>query len=220
MGRREPTPAERARTSLACAQAGTLVTLGRPSARTITVVSVADQVEARPVVLLDRGSSVIKLLAACPVVTLAVAGPEPFRSFTLTGPLHPCKWDDPSQRAYRLAPLSARLVGPVSLQVAIAELTAARPDPLRHHAPEVVEHLEANHADDLLAGVRAHLSWDVEAVVPRTLDRYGLGLATLSPNGVSRIRLPFPGGPVDTIDEVASGIKSLLTCSCQGHDHP
>ena len=215
---REPSPAELARTALADARAATLVTTGCPTPGTLTVVPIEDQADGRPLVRLERSSPTVRLLASCPVVTLSLPGPAPYRAVDLIGPLNPCRAGRDGARSYRLSLLSARLVAPSGQSVAIplGEFQAAEPDPLRSCAAAALQHLETWHADDLLACVRAHGGDDVLAVVPRALDRYGIELAALGADGVRRVRLDFPGGPVDNLDQVTTDLRILLTCRCRG----
>ena len=110
--------------------------------------------------------------------------------------------------------LSTRLVSTTSVTVPLGEFKAAEPDPLWRHAPEALRHLGEAHAPELLACVRAHGLPDAEAVVPRTLDRYGLELAAIGADGIRTVRLPFPGGPVRSLQEVTDGLRVLLTCRC------
>ena len=67
---------------------------------------------------------------------------------------------------------------------------------------------------ELLACVRAHGLPETEAAVPRSLDRYGLELAAIGADGIRTVRLPFPGGPVRSLQEVTDGLRVLLTCRC------
>lgn len=213
----EPTLPERARTALAQAKAATLVTKGCPArSGTLTVVSVEDQPDGRPLIRLEDSSPIVRELVACPVATLSVAGPAPFRSLQLTGSLKPCRAPRPGHRTYRLSPLTGRLVGITSLSLSLSEFHAARPDPLTRLAPTLLEHLAEAHASDLLACIRGHGYDHAQAVVPRALDRYGLELAVLTTAGVERLRLPFPGGPIDAIQQVPPGLAAPLTCRCRG----
>ncbi len=214
----EPSSTERARTSLALATAATLTTSGCPTSRTLTMVSIQDQPDGRPTVWLDRASPMVRILAACPVATLSVSGPSPFRALDLTGPLHPCRSDRTGRRAYRLSPLSAHLIGATRVPIPLGEFFAAAPDPLRREAGAVVGHLAAAHCRELLACVRAHVRCDVEAVVPQTLDRYGLELSGISAAGVCRLRLAFLSGPVESMDQAMTGLRMMLSCRCLGSD--
>ena len=209
----EPSLAEQARTALAVATAATLETSGCRVPRTLTVVLIKDRPDGRPLVHLDDASPTVRLLAAFPVATVSIAGPAPFRSLDLTGPFQHIRSDRDGCRTYRLSLLSARLIGSTSVPVPLGEFHAAEPDPLRRHAPAALNHLERAHSDELLACVRAH-GYLAQAVVPRRLDRYGVELAIIIADGVCVMRLPFPGGPVDNLEQVATGLRLLLTCRC------
>jgi hypothetical protein len=212
----EPTLPERARTALAQAKAGTLITKGcPPRSGTLTIVAVEDQPDGRVLIHLESSSPTVRELVACPVATLSVAGPAPFRRLDLTGPLNACRPARRGQRTYRLSTLSGRLVGTTSLPLALGDFHAARPDPLAGLAVALLDHLANAHAPELLACIRAHGHLDAEAVVPRALDRYGLEIAILGPAGVQRVRLPFPGGPIDTLEQVPPGLLAPLNCRCR-----
>ncbi|GAB3260860.1 hypothetical protein GCM10027425_24020 [Alteromonas gracilis] len=88
-------------------------------------------------------------------------------------------------------------------------------DPLAEVAPRLLLHLADAHAAELLACVRAHGHPEAEAVVPRELDRWGLVIVALTPGGVERVRLHFPGGPVDDLRLLSPGLHCLLTCRCR-----
>ena len=193
---REPSPAELARTALAApAPRPSSPPAARHRARSRSCRSRTG--DGRPLVRLERSSPTVRLLASCPVVTLSLPGPAPYRAVDLIGPLNPCRAGRDGARSYRLSLLSARLVAPSgqSVPIPLGEFQAAEPDPLRSCAAAALQHLETWHADDLLACVRAHGGDDVLAVVPRALDRYGIELASLGPDGVRRVRLRLPRRP-------------------------
>ena len=213
--RTEPSLAQQARTALAQARVGSLI--GRsstPASRSLTLVKITDQPDGQPVVELEPGSSMVRLLAWWPVVTVSIAGPGPFRALHLTGTAQCHEALDERLRAYRLTLLSTRLVSTTSVSVPVRDFKAADPDPLWRQAPQALRHLEEAHAPELLACVRAHGLPDTEAVVPRALDRYGLELAAIGTDGIRTVRLPFPGGPVRSLQEVTDGLRVLLTCRC------
>jgi Protein of unknown function (DUF2470) len=110
-------------------------------------------------------------------------------------------------------------VSSTSVAVPLGEFKAADPDPLWRHAPQALSHLAEAHADELLACVRAHGLPETEAVVPRSLDRYGLELAAIGADGIRTVRLPFPGGPLRSLQEVTDGLRVLLTCRCGSCRH-
>jgi hypothetical protein len=182
----------------------------------MTIVTVEDQPDGRPLVRLEDSSPTVRELAARPVATLAVAGPGPFARLELTGSLKPHHAPRPGQRSYRLSPLTCRLVGTTSVPLSLREVLAARPDPLASLAPALLDHLAEAHASDLLACIRAHGHDHAEVVLPRALDRYGIELAVLGADGVKRVRLPFPGGPIETLEDAPLGLAAPLSCRCRG----
>jgi hypothetical protein len=213
--RSEPSLAQQARTALAQARVGSLIGRSTPSAaRSVTLVRVTDQLDGQPVVELEPESAMVRLLAGRPVVTVAVRGPGPYRALHLTGTAEARPPLDDRLRAYRVTLLSTRLVSTSSVSVPVCDFKAAEPDPLWRHAPEALEHLGQAHATELLACARAHGMPEAEAVVPTTLDRYGLALAVIGSEGIRSVRLPFPGGPVSSLQEVGEGLRVLLTCRC------
>ena len=162
----------------------------------------------------------VRRLTACPVATISVAAPGPFTALQLTGPAMPCKGIRDGLRGFRLSLLSARLVAWRNVvPVPLGAFHAASPDPLWPHAGQVLEHLGQAHTPELLACARAHGLPDAQAVEPRAIDRYGLELTLITGIGVTTLRLPFPGGPVESLAEVTCGVRALLTCRCGGTCH-
>lgn len=215
--RTEPTMSERARSALAQARAGSLVTKGRPlRTRTLTIVAVTDQPDGHPVITLENSAPAVRELHTCRIATLWVPGPAPFRQLELTGTVKPQGVADPGgDRDYRLSPLVGRLVGASTVPLALTQFHAARPDPLLGVAAELLEHLNRAHAAELLACIRAHGHHWAEAVVPTAVDRYGLEVTVLARSGADVVRLPFPGGPVDTLQELPPGHLIPLRCRCR-----
>lgn len=214
--RTAPSLAQQARTALAQAQVGSLIGRGsRSTSRSITVVKITDRPDGEPVVELEPGSSMVRLLSWWPVVTVSVSGPGPYRALHLTGTAKECAPLDERLRAYRLTLLSTRLVSTRSVTVPVGDFKEAEPDPLWQYAGQALSHLAQAHTGELLACVRAHGLPQTEAVEPRALDRYGLELAAISHEGIRTVRLPFPGGPVNSLQEVSDGLRVLLTCRCR-----
>ncbi len=217
----QPSTAELARTALAQARVATLISRGRgPSVDALAIVSVDDSANGEPLVQLEQTSPMVRRLAACPVATIAIAAPSPFVSLQLTGPAMQCKGDGEDLRSFRLSLLSARLVAwRKVVPVPLGAFHAASADPLWPHAAQVLNHLGQAHAPELLACARAHGQPQVQAVEPRAIDRYGLELALITAAGVTTLRLPFPGGPVESLTEVTTGLRAVLTCRCGDSFH-
>lgn len=223
-----PTLAQSARTFLAQARIGSLVCRGPGGgAGNLTVVHVTDQPDGQPLVLVERSSPVARQLAHCPIATLAVSAAAPYQALHLTGRATRVPDEDPDDSGFvshRLTLLSARLIGVTpgseARTVPVAQFRDASPDPLWQHAPATLAHLAESHHGELLACVRAHGVIDAQGVVPTHLDSYGLQLAVIGPDGVATIRLRFPDAPVSSMDEVAQGIRALMTCRCHTCTRP
>lgn len=161
-----------------------------------------------------QGVSDAARLAARPLATLTVADPSAQWTLHIVGRFLRSGIDGESRRAYRPSLLSIRLIGPGSrITIAVEEFCQAQPDPLREHAPAIVRHLAQAHTEELLACVRAH-GHDALAVEPRGLDRYGIELTAILPDGVHPLRLSFPGGPVEALTRIKLGFWLPLSCRC------
>jgi hypothetical protein len=110
---------------------------------------------------------------------------------------------------------SVEFTGPGHARVPVDEYRSVEPDPLWRVAPSVLRHLEQGHLAELVRCVRAHGMPKADWVIPRNLDRYGLGLLVLATDGTAPVRLSFPDGPITSIDEVPASIRAVLTCRCQ-----
>jgi hypothetical protein len=213
--------AELARTAVARACIATLTC--RRAGQTsdvLTIVRIRDDGDGQLTFTVDGRSPVVRDLAVRKVASLAVPAQAPFAALHITGTTSSAGPAPDEVRTYALSPLSVRFVGAVKTPVPVTDYRSAQPDPLWREAPGVVAHLEHAHSADLLACIRAHGIPRAEAVVPRSLDRYGLGLAVVTGTGVGTARLPFPGGPVSSLTEVGLGLRAALTCRCGGSLRP
>jgi hypothetical protein len=216
-----PSLPELARTAMARAVAATVRCRGVGEFIPATVPVRADQ-GGQPVLLPRDGSAFARQLAASPVtVTLAVPAAAPFSALRLTGDTHPAEPDTSpgGPGAYSVRLRSVEFTGGVPAIVAIKQYEAAKPDPFWREAPIVLRHLEHCHMDDLVHCVQAHGMLAAESVIPRGLDRYGLELLVLTPDGLANVRLAYPGGPVATLQEVPVSIRAVLTCRCGERSH-
>ncbi|MGB3258935.1 MAG: DUF2470 domain-containing protein [Ornithinimicrobium sp.] len=214
MSRQSPTWAERARTSLAQAVVGTLVVPIRPGAYTQTMVTVEARPFGRPRVWLEPSSPVPSSLGHA-VVTIVVPGPSPFRCLAIEGHLEPQPRDQSGCQPYDMSLHEVRLVGSATRSVSVSSFERAEPDPLRNQAIAALQHLEATHHDDLLTCVRAHGHPDALWVMPRSLDRYGMDLATVTKEGVTSIRLTYRQGRIEAIEDAEDDLRGVLSCPCQ-----
>jgi hypothetical protein len=201
-------PAERARTALACAAVPTVDLAGRV-AEDVGVHAVTT--EGAPVVLVPA-SGVLGGRAACgPAVatlhaTRLLPLPVPDRVLarvTIHGTLGPVadlpgalellgRSADPHQVALQLDPHQVRLDGePVDPDA----YRLAAPDPIAPRSDALVTHLLRRHADqmvalaDLLDRRLVDAAW---TIAPACVDRFGLTFHLAGPAGVSYPRLDFP----------------------------
>ncbi len=95
---------------------------------------------------------------------------------------------------YRLDLVAVRYIGGFGRMgwVDPHEYRTAEPDPLRHAAPGAIAHLNADHADALLACARAFAGLPGAAAASVSgLDRYGLDLVAQTPYGSRVARVAF-----------------------------
>jgi heme iron utilization protein len=112
-------------------------------------------------------------------------------------------------RMYRLDVAAVRYVGGFARMswVDAADYAAAEPDPLRPHARRVVEHMNDDHADALVAYCRVFGGRPGTVAARMTgVDRYGFGVLA---DGRDEVRIAF-AHPVATPDEVRAAMIDLL----------
>lgn len=214
--RTEPSAAEAARTALALWPVATLLLRRCPTGAGSFAVDVEEVETGRPALVVDPGSPVVAALRACPVATLTVppVGPAAWSALRVTARFTPVRSATADgRRRYRSQPLAVCLVGAHRRPVELSAFEAAAPDPLRHSAARIVDHLAAAHRADLLACLRAQ-GREALAVVPRAVDRYGLTLACLDADGVRTVRLAFPGGPLADAAGLEAAWVLPLRCAC------
>jgi putative heme iron utilization protein len=76
--------------------------------------------------------------------------------------------------------------------VAAADYTAARPDPLADAAPGIVEHMNRDHADTLVAYARHYARETADEATMVTIDRLGFKLRLRQGERLSTVRIGFP----------------------------
>lgn len=59
----------------------------------------------------------------------------------------------------------------VPLQISAEEFAAAQSDPVAHFAAPIAQHMNADHADSILAMLRHYIGIDVQSSSIQTLDR-------------------------------------------------
>src|ERR1700710_2194923 len=146
----------------------------------------------RPILHVAPESPLVEGIAAQPVVTVTVAAQAPYEALALRGPAMAVKsCGDERRKMYRVALLGVDFVRPEQTPVGLAAFHAAAPDQLWGQGQLMLEHLDRHHNKELEACVRAHGMPNATAVVARSLDRRGIDLAVLTPDGVSAVWMPF-----------------------------
>ncbi len=233
-----PTHAERARTLVSRITTGTLCTLaqepeGYPYGSFVTVAFEAGD----PVFLVSRLAEHTKNLLRDPRASLLVAeggSDDPLANgrVTLLGPCRPVENDAGTARAAFLAahPNSAyyadfRDFGFWKLQVESiryiggygrmswveqADWRVAQPDPVAPSADDIITHMNADHADAMVAYCKAFsMATDISAASMTGVDRYGFEMAAITPEGPRPVRLAFSQS-VATPDEVRKALIGML----------
>lgn len=215
MSTREPSWSEQARTTLDIAGVATLLTRSAHTPCTMTIVAMETQLGGSPRVWVEASARPATTLAESPLATLVVPAAAPFRCLNLGGRLLPSAEDRSGCKPYDMTMNRAELIGTTtSVVIPVNDLLKAKPDPIWRDASAILEHLQGAHEQELLACARAHGMSDITAIVPRGLDRYGFELVALSANGVTRLRLSFPNGPIDSIADLGLDLQTQMNCRC------
>jgi putative heme iron utilization protein len=90
-----------------------------------------------------------------------------------------------------------------------ADYTAAEPDPVAAHAAGAIAHLNADHAESLLAMARVLGGYpDATAATCTVADRYGLDLRLSTERGIAYSRVSY-AAPINSPDELRSAAVEL-----------
>lgn len=206
-----------ARTSVASARVATLTTYARqPHAGGTTTVTVAGAADGSVEVALSLRAHAVRQLLARPLATVCVAPPwcEPV---TLQGAATRLPGADQTGRIrFRVAAAAVR-IGHGRHPVDPLHYAEAEPDPLRHDAPAVLQHLNAGHGEALAACLRAR-GREVGYVQATALDADGLTVLAVSARGVDRLRLAFPRR-VSSLQSLPASLSAVLQpeCGCCRH---
>jgi putative heme iron utilization protein len=115
---------------------------------------------------------------------------------------------------YRLEPTALRYVGGFGRMswVTADDYRAARPDPLAPAAAGILQHMNQDHADAVLAYARVLAGIvDAQSATMTAVDRYGFDLAAVTPKGTRVARLEYDGGAtVDTSDAVRRVLVAMV----------
>jgi len=215
------TPAEEARTLVACNRMAALATLSEDGAPWGSLVLYAALQDGTPVLCLstlaEHGRNVTRDARASLVVGEADVTGDPLDSgrVTLAGVLEEPVGDEleAARAAYRAASPTSGLYGGFgdftyyALRVARVRWVggygrmdstdagayhAAEPDPVAAGAAHAVQHLNEDHADALLAMARALGGHpDATEATCARIDRYGLDLSLKTPRGSTETRIGF-----------------------------
>jgi heme iron utilization protein len=239
-----PSAAEEARTIAASTNAGTLATLttdGEPWASFVTYGLLG----GAPVLCVSNLAEHGRNLVADPRASIAIVAPQrdadPLASgrVTLAGVVEAPTGDE--RVAARDAHLSA--VASANYYIDYSDFSlwvlrvqrvrwvggygrmdsapgdaygAAEPDPVSPRSDGAIAHLNADHADALVAMAQALGGYpDATAATCTGADRYGLDLRVVTQRGVAYPRIGY-AAPIDSIDELRSATVELTRRARQG----
>lgn len=201
-----------ARTSVDRARVGALTTYARhPSGQRTTSVGLQARPDGAVDVHLASGAPAVAQLLARPLATLQVAPPWCEPVLLSGGARRLPGRTEHGALVFRLEVAAVRVGCPPVLVDGCA-YAAARPDPLRRDAPEVLAHLDEGHADALSACLRAR-GRDVAFAHATRLDAGGLTVVAVGQDGVETVRLRFPS-PVATLDDLPPSLAWVLRRGC------
>jgi len=93
---------------------------------------------------------------------------------------------------------------------------AAQPDPVQPRAAGAIAHLNADHAESLVAMAKALGGYpDTTLATCTGADRYGLDLRVTTERGVAYTRVGYPA-PIDSFDELRSATVELARLAREG----
>jgi len=234
-----PTHGERARTLIAGIRTGTLCTIatqpaGYPYGSFVTFAMDA----ANPVFFISVLAEHTRNLQTDPRASLLVAeggqsDPLANGRVTLLGAarqLEPGAQRDAARQAYlaahptaayyidykdfsfwRLEVEAVRYIGGYGRMswVGIDEFRTGQPDPIAPHAAAILQHMNADHADTMLAYCHAFTkAADATRAVMTGVDRYGFELSVTTARGPRPVRLAFPA-PVVTPEDARREMVAL-----------
>lgn len=209
-----------ARVAVAAARVGTLVTYARhPSGQLSTAVEVAARADGSVEVRLAARSHAVRQLLARPLATVSIA-PVGCPPVLLHGAARRLPGATDDGRVVFHVEAAAVRVGEHCRPVDTRDYAAHRPGAdvvLRHQAAQVLEHLNASHADLLAAHVRdaGHRG---DYVLATRVDAGGLTVQVVGRSGVETVRLPFVVA-LTRPEHLPAALSALLSrrCDC-GHD--
>ena len=240
----EPTHAERARTLLVSERVGTLATQSQrhPGWPFASVMPYALGADGAPLFLISGMAIHTQNLVADPRASLLVmqsggdADPLGSPRVTLLGNVtriaevsdalralylerHPSAkyWIDFSDFSFfRLDVTAAYFVGGFGVMgwVTTEDYLAAEADPLVDAAPQILAHMNADHADALLAITRHFGGLEAEEATMVACDRLGFVVRARTSGGMKGVRIQFPA-PVESRDD-ARRVLVAMTREARG----
>lgn len=94
--------------------------------------------------------------------------------------------------------------------VEIADWRSATPDPMAEHAQAIIDHMNADHADALVAYCHAFTkASDATEATMTSIDRYGFEMSAQTSRGPRPIRLAFPQ-PIATADDARREMVAMV----------
>jgi putative heme iron utilization protein len=218
----EPTYAERARTLVHVASTGALATLARrhPGHPFASVMPYATDADGAPIVLISSMAMHTQNLEGDPRASLLVTQPdvaEPLasarvtlmadarrvdrgdrdvaRAIYLARHANASYWVDFEDFAFwRLEVRDVYFVGGFAAMdwVTADAYRTARPDPLADVAPDIIEHMNRDHADALITYARAYAGEPAEEARMVGVDRLGFKLRLVAGERRWSARIAFP----------------------------
>ncbi len=113
---------------------------------------------------------------------------------------------------WRLDVESVRYIGGYGRMswIDLAAWRGGEPDPIAPHASAIIDHMNADHADAMVAFCKAFTrATDTTAATMTGIDRYGFEMSAQTGRGPRPIRLPFPA-PIATPDDARRAMVALV----------
>ena len=199
----EPTFAERARTLVHVGRHGALATLSRkrPDHPFASVMPYAPDAEGQPLLLISTMAMHTQNLAAGRVTLMGEARVLPgadtaaARAAYLERHPNAAYWADFGDFGFwRLEVMDVYFVGGFAAMgwVEAAEYRVAPPDPLAETAAGIIEHMNRDHADALLAYARHFAGAEADEATMAAVDRLGFKLRLRRDQRRWSVRIGFP----------------------------
>jgi putative heme iron utilization protein len=119
--------------------------------------------------------------------------------------------DFPDFAFFRLQPVDVYYVGGFGVMgwVAAEDYRLASPDPLAAAAPDIIAHINADHADAMILLARRHARLEATEATMTSVDRLGFHLRLKTAEGMKGARINFPG-EVATADQTRKMLVEMV----------